>query len=196
MLQVLHKQQGQAPFTLTLLILPHPSPSSSQSRAGAGAGDWSLRAGGVASQPGPAPARRSSRAPTPCPGGAVKRPKRAARRIASLAPRQDRRDVPCPGGGRQDGVRGELRGPRAGRNPLRAVPSGTGGGEGAAAGAGRAKPEAPPRGGAYLDLWEPRPLPPGLRRGCARLPGSGRERVTVGAPPRPRPRAVTGLRPE
>uniref|UniRef100_A0A5F9D172 RNA binding motif protein 11 n=1 Tax=Oryctolagus cuniculus TaxID=9986 RepID=A0A5F9D172_RABIT len=36
-----------------------------------------------------------------------------------------RRDVPCSGGGRQDGVCGQFRGPRAGGDSLRAVPSGS-----------------------------------------------------------------------
>lgn len=84
----------------------------------------SLRPGARVLVAGPAPwPRRRSKAAR---GGGVSAPPPFSGR--------HRRDVPCSGGGRQDGICGEFRGPCAGRDSLRAVPSGTIGGEGAAEG--------------------------------------------------------------
>ena len=62
-----------------------------------------------------------------------------------------RRDVACSGGSRQDGVCGKFRGSSAGRNSLRAVPSGTVGREGVSEGRSASSRKRSRRGGAHLN---------------------------------------------
>lgn len=65
-----------------------------------------------------------------------------------LGPR--RRDVLCSGGSRQDGVCGKLRGSSAGRDSVRAVPSGTVGLDGVVEGRGMSSRKLSRRGGEHL----------------------------------------------
>ena len=62
-----------------------------------------------------------------------------------------RRDVACSGGSRQDGVCGKFRGSSAGRNSLRAVPSGTVGRERVSEGRSASSRKRSRRGGAHLN---------------------------------------------
>jgi hypothetical protein len=113
-----------------------------------------------------------------------------------------RRDVPCAGRGRQDGVCRKFRGPGAGGDSLRAVPSGTILGERAADGggapgeAGAPGPQAPapsrPPSRAWVLMWLHlgSPVAPAAGGGsdvmsyCShcRVPGCW---AVTGSPPRP-----------
>jgi hypothetical protein len=96
---------------------------------------------GVTSRP--APGARPPRAPLPRRSRAVKRSEGGGASAPPPSLAADRRDVPGSGGGWQDRVCGQFRGPSAGRDSLRAVPSGTVRGEGRAAAAEPRDP-APP----------------------------------------------------
>ena len=149
----LHKQEVKAPCTLILLILTHspkvPAGSGARRRR---AGRLPRGAGGAAPQPRSAPC-----ALTLVAGSAGEERGRGLEASSVLGPR--RRHVPCSGGSRQDGVCGKFRGPSAGRDSLRAVPSGTVGGEGMAEGRGASSRKRSRRGGPHLNHPEPGPLP-------------------------------------
>lgn len=156
----LHKQEVNAPCTLILLIVTH-SP-----KVPAGSGAWRRRAGrlprgagGVAPQPRSAPCALILVAGSAAEekGRGLETRGRGLEASSVLGPR--RRHVPCSGGSRQNGVCGKFRGPSAGRDSLRAVPSGTVGGEGVAEGQGASSRKRSQRGGPHLNHPEPGPLP-------------------------------------
>lgn len=103
--------------------------------------------GGVAPQPRPAPG-----ALTLLVGSAIKERGRGLGASSILG--SSRRDVAYSGGSRQDGVCGKFRGSSAGRDPLRAVPSGTVGREGVSEGRSASSRKRSRRGGAHLNQPE------------------------------------------
>lgn len=101
-------------------------------------------AGGVAPQPRSAPG-----ALTLLVGSASKERGRGLGASSILG--SSRRDVACSGGSQQDGVCGKFGGSSAGRDSLRAVPSGTVGREGISEGRSASSRKRSRRGGAHLN---------------------------------------------